>query len=101
MFRSNPPKVFSKKSAVKIRREPKVNNRAEARYQKIGFATLLKSHPCTDVPRRIHRTPAKHLFLGEHLWETVVVFQKSFERLSYKKLLFTVFKRNLFTSKNK
>ena len=101
MFRSNPPKVFSKKSAVKIRREPKENNRAEARYQKGGFATLLKSHPCMDVPQRIHRTPAKHLSVGEHPWETVPVCQKSFERLNYKKLLFTVFKRNLFTSKNK
>ena len=41
MFRSSPPEVFSKKEAQ--------NNHAEARSQQSRFATLLKSHPRTDI----------------------------------------------------
>ena len=51
------------------------------RSQKTHFATLLKLHPHTDVSTRIHSTSAEHLSLGEHLWGTASVCQKSFKRL--------------------
>ena len=65
MFRSSPPEVFFKKDTVQIR-----SKSAEARSQQSRFATLLKSHPCTNAPPRIHITPAKHFSPGDHLWET-------------------------------
>ena len=59
---------------------PQKNNHAEARSQQGRFATLLKSHPSIDAPLRIQSTPAEHLSLGEHLWETAPVCQKSFKK---------------------
>ena len=47
----------------------------------LRFATLLKSHPRTDAPPRIQSTPAEHLSLGQHFWETAPVCQKNFEKL--------------------
>ena len=35
------------------KKDPQENNRAEARCQQSSFATVLKSHPCTDAPLRI------------------------------------------------
>ena len=43
-------------------------------------ATLLKSHPCTDMPQKIYSTPAEHP-PGEHLWKTASACQKNFKRL--------------------
>ena len=71
MFRSSPPEVYEA--------NPQENNGAEARSQQSRFATLLKSHPHTDAPPRIQSTPAEHLSVGEHLWETARVCQKSFK----------------------
>ena len=49
---------------------------------------------------KIRSTPAEHPLLGEHLWGTASV-ERILKGLSYKKLLFTVVKRNLLTLKNK
>ena len=80
MFRSSPPEVFSW-MLYKYEANPQEDNPAEAQSQQSHFATLLKSHPCTDVPQRIHSTLAKQLSPGEHLWETLSVCQKKFIRL--------------------
>ena len=80
MFRSSPQEVFSKKTLHKYEANPQENNCVEARSQQSRFATLSKSHPHTDAPPRIQNTPAEHLSLGEHLWETARVCQKSFKK---------------------
>ena len=80
MFRSSPPEVFSKKDAAEIRSKSQENNRTEACSQQSRFATLLKSHSCTDAPPRIQSTPAEHLPPGEHLSETAPVCQKGFKK---------------------
>ena len=69
-----------RKTLHKYEANPQENNRAEARSQQSRFATLLKSHPHTDVPPKIQSTPVEHLSLGEHLWETARVCQKSFKK---------------------
>ena len=89
------------KTLYKYEVNTRKNERAEARSQQSRFVTLLKSHPCIDAPPRIYITPTKHLFPGEHLWETAPVCQNSFKDLNYKKLLFTTVKTNLLTLKNK
>ena len=81
MFRDSSPEMFSKKDTVQIGSKPQENNRAEARSQQSCFATLLKSHLCTDAPLRMHSTPTKHLSPGEYLWETAPDVKKSFKRL--------------------
>ena len=58
MLRSSPPDVFST-TLCKRKANPHENNRAKARSQQTHFATLLKSHPRTDVPPRIRSTPAE------------------------------------------
>ena len=78
MLRSSPPEVLST-TLCKLKANPHKNNRAEARSQQSRFATLLKSHPRTDVPPRIRSTPTEHLSTGEHLWGTASVCQKSFK----------------------
>ena len=82
MFGSSPPrKVFSKKNAIQIRSKSTGEQPRRSQSQQSRFATSLKSHPRTDVPPRIHSTPAEHLSQGEHLWEIAPVCQKSFKRL--------------------
>ena len=59
---------------------PQENTNAEARSQQSCFATLLKSHPSTDMPLDIRSTSAEHLCPppaehlcpppAEHLWGT-------------------------------
>ena len=78
MLRSSPPEVLST-TLCKLKANPHKNNRTEARSQQSRFATLLKSHPRTDVPPRIRSTPTEHLSTGEHLWGTASVCQKSFK----------------------
>ena len=72
MFRTAQQRFSPRKTLYKYEANPQENNRAEARPQQSRFATLLKSHP------RIQSTLAEHL--GEHLWETAPVCQKSFKR---------------------
>ena len=60
---------------------PQENNSVEARSQQSRLATLLKSHPHTDMPPKIRSTSAEHSPLGEHLWGTASTCQKKFERL--------------------
>ena len=43
--------------------------------------TLLKSQPRTDAPPKIRITHAEQRLLREHIWGTVSLNQKSFERL--------------------
>ena len=61
--------------------------------------TALKSHPCTDTPSKICSTHTEQPPPGEHL-RGLFLYVKRVD-LNYKKLLFTVVKRNLFTHKNK
>ena len=86
MFRSSPPEVFSKKDAAQIR--------AEARSQQSRFATLLKSHAHTDAPResKVHpqNTSPRENTSGRQL----VYVKRVLKNINYKKLLFTVAKRN-------
>ena len=74
MFRSSPPEVFSKKDAAQIRSKP---TGEQPRRSAISKA---RSHPHTDAPPRIQSTPAEHLSLGDHLWETARVCQNSFKK---------------------
>ena len=69
-FRSSPPEVFSKKDAHRNEVNPQENINTEARSQQSRFATLLKSHPCTDMSPEIPSTSAEHSSPGEHLWRT-------------------------------
>ena len=47
----------------------------------LNKAALLKSQLRTDAPPKIRITDAEHGLLGEHIWGTVSLYQKSFERL--------------------
>ena len=60
---------------------PKESNNAEARSHQSRFETLLKSHPRTDAPPKIHSTSAEHPPSGEHLWGTASACQKNFKIL--------------------
>ena len=48
--------------------KPRENCNAETRSQQSCFATLLKSHPRTDMPPKIHSTSTEHPPPGEDLW---------------------------------
>ena len=58
-----------------------MDNDAEERSKQSCFATLLKSQPRTDAPPKIRITHLEHGLLGEHIWGTVSLYQKGFERL--------------------
>ena len=60
---------------------PQENNNAKAQSQQSCFATLLKSHPHTDMSLKIRSTSAEHPSPGEHLWGTASACQKNFEIL--------------------
>ena len=60
---------------------PQENSNAEAQPEQSCFATLLKSHPCTDTPPIIHSTYAEHPPSGEHLWGTASAYQKNIKSL--------------------
>ena len=76
-----------RKTLYKYKTNAQENNRTEVQSQQSRFATLLKSHPRTDVPPRIQSTPAEHLSLREHLWETALVCQNSFKRYKLLKVI--------------
>ena len=61
MFRSNPPKVFSKKSAVKIRREPTGEQPRRSTISKkrlCNFIEITPMHGCTPKnPQNTCKTP--------------------------------------------
>ena len=64
--------------------------------------TALKSHPRMDTPSKICSSHAEQPPPGEHLIGGLLLYVKRvLKDLNYKKLLFTVVKRNLFTHKNK
>ena len=76
--------VLQRCSRRKMLRKHEANpqeNNAEARRQQSRFATLLKSHPHTDMRPKICSTSAEHPPLGEHLWGTASACQKNFKRL--------------------
>ena len=52
--------MFSKEDAPKNEENPQENTSIEAQSQQSRFATLLKSHPCTDTPPEIPSTSAEH-----------------------------------------
>ena len=98
MFRSSPPEVFSKKDAVA---NPQENNRAEAQSQQSRFGTLLKLHPRTDAPPESTAHPQNTTPQENTSGRLLLYVKRVLKDLNYKKLLFTVVKRNLLTLKNK
>ena len=100
MLRSSPPEVLST-TLCKLKANPHKNNRAEARSQQSRFATLLKSHPRTDVPPRIRSTPAETSLQENISGGLLLCVKKVLKVLNNKKLLFTFAKRNLLTVKSK
>ena len=61
--------------------KPRENCNAETRSQQSCFATLLKSHPRTDMPPKIHSTSTEHPPPGEDLWGVASACRKNFKRL--------------------
>ena len=80
------------KDVLKTRSNPQENKRAEKRSQLSWFTILLKSQPRTDAPPKIHCTHAAHT------QNTIFHVRRVLKDLIYKKLLFTVIKRNLHSS---
>ena len=98
-FRSSPPEVFSKEDAPRNEENPQENTNTEARSQQSRFATLLKSHPCTDTPPEIPRTSAEHPLWQNTSGGLLLHVKRILKDLNYEKFLFTVVKRNLLAIK--
>ena len=62
--------MFSKEDAPRNEENLQENTNTDARSQQSRFATLLKSHACTDTAAEILSTSAEHSPPGEHLWRT-------------------------------
>ena len=80
MFRSSPTEVFSKKDAVQIRSKPtgeQPRRSVISTKPLCNFTEITPTHRCTPG---IQSTPAEHLSLGENLWKTAPVCQKSFKK---------------------
>ena len=76
---------------------PQENKNAEAQSQQSRFATLFKSHPRTDTPRKFAAHPQNTL-LRENTSEGLHG-KRNLKELNYKKFLFTVVKINLLALK--
>ena len=80
MFRSSPPEVFSKKDAVQILSKPtgeQPRRSAISTKPLCNFIEIAPTHRCVlENPKYT----SEYLSLGEHLWETAPVCQKSFKR---------------------
>ena len=98
-LRSSPPEVFSKEDAPRNEVNPQENTNTEARSQQSRFATLLKSHPCTDTPPEIPRTSAEHPLWQNTSGGLLLHVKRILKDLNYEKFLFTVVKRNLLAIK--
>ena len=61
---------------------PQENNNTERRSQQRRFATLVKSHPHKDTPKKIRSIFAEHPSSGEHLRETASACQEKFKKLT-------------------
>ena len=81
MFRSNTPEVFSNKGTVQIRSEPTEEQTCRSAIPTKPLCNFTEITPMHGCAPRIHITPTKHLYPGEHLWETAPVCQNSFKRL--------------------
>ena len=77
----------------------KENNNAEVQLQQSHFATLLKSHPHTNMPPKICSTSAEHPPPGENPWRTASACKRISKDFNVEKFLFTVVKINLLTLK--
>ena len=64
---------------------PQENTNAEARSQQSRFATLLKSHSCTDTPPKIHSTSAEHPPPGEHYGGLLLHVKRILKDINYEK----------------
>ena len=71
-FKSSPQQVLSNEDAPRHEVNPQENTSTEARSQQSRFATLLKSHPCTDTPPEIPSTSAEYPPPVEHLWRIYI-----------------------------
>ena len=98
-FRSSPPEVFSKEDAPRNEENPQENTNTEARSQQSRFATLLKSHPCTDASPKIRSTSAEYPPWENTSGGLLLHVKIIFKDLNYEKFLFTVVKRNLLAIK--
>ena len=92
-FRSSPPEVFSKEDAPRHEVNPQENTNTEARIQQSRFATLLKSHPCTDTPPEIPSTSAEHPLRENTSGGLILHVKRIFKDLNYEKFLFAIVKR--------
>ena len=88
--------MFSKEDAPRNEVNPQENTNTEARSQQSRFATLLKSHPCTDTPLKIRSTSAEHEKTSGRM---LLHVKRILKDLNYEKFLFTVVKRNLLAIK--
>ena len=93
-FRSSPPEVLSKEDAPRNEENPQENTNTEARFQQSLFATLLKSHPCTDTPPEIPSTSAEHPLRVNTSGGLILRVKRILKVLYYEKFLFRVVKRN-------
>ena len=71
----------------------------EANSQKNSYEEARSQQNCTGELLKIYSLHREYLPLEKHLLGTASVCEKSFKRLTYKKLLLTVVKRNLLTHK--
>ena len=97
MFRSIPPVVLSKKEFQQTQSKLQENNNTGARSQQSCFVTLLRSHPCTDKPLRICSISTEQPLRENTSGGLALQLKRILKDLNYKKLLFTVAKRNLLT----
>ena len=81
MFRSSPPEMFSNEGTVQIRSEPTEEQTRRSAIPAKPLCNFIEITPMHDCAPSIHILSAKHLFPGEHLWETAPVCQNSFKRL--------------------
>ena len=93
-FRSSPAEVFFREDAARNEINPQENTNTEAWSQQSRFATLLKSHPCSDTPPEIPSTSAEQPPRENTSGGLILHVKRILKVWYYEKILFTVVKRN-------
>ena len=99
MFRSIPPEVFSKKTPRQTRNKPTGEQPRRKAISTKPFCNFIESKLIQDcAPKNPHHP--QNTFHQENTSGGLLLYVKRvLKDLSYKKLLFTVVKRNLLTLK--
>ena len=97
--RSSLSEVFSKEGAPRNEENSQENNNTDAWSQQSRFATLLKSHPCTDTTPEILITSAEHSLRENSSGGLILHVKRILKVLYYEKFLLTVVKTNLLAMK--